>query len=62
MRIVLTIVAVELLRLPWLKLAGAVLLLWIAVKLLVPGHGSGGHGKETSSLAAPSGRSCSPIS
>src|SRR3954454_23830118 len=36
MRIILTIVAVELLKLPYLKLIGAVLLLWIAVKLLVP--------------------------
>jgi len=36
MRIVLTIVAVELLRLPYLKLVGAVLLLWIAVQLLLP--------------------------
>ena len=36
MRIVLTIVAVELLRLPYLKLIGAGLLLWIAVQLLLP--------------------------
>ncbi len=36
MRIVLTIVAVELLRLPYLKLVGAALLLWIAVQLLLP--------------------------
>ena len=36
MRIVLTIVAVELLRLPYLKLAGAGLLLWIALQLLIP--------------------------
>ncbi|MCE9660496.1 MAG: YjbE family putative metal transport protein [Burkholderiales bacterium] len=36
MRIALTIVAVELLRLPYLKLVGAALLLWIAVQLLVP--------------------------
>src|SRR5574341_790087 len=36
LRIVLTIVAVELLKLPWLKLIGGALLLWIAVKLLVP--------------------------
>src|SRR5690242_5492954 len=36
MRIILTIVAVEMLKLPYLKLIGAVLLLWIAVKLLVP--------------------------
>ena len=36
MRIVLTIIAVELLRLPYLKIVGAMLLLWIAVQLLVP--------------------------
>ena len=36
MRIVLTIIAVELLRWPYLKIIGAILLLWIAVKLLVP--------------------------
>ena len=34
LRIILTIVAVELLKLPWLKLIGGALLLWIAVKLL----------------------------
>lgn len=36
MRIILTIVAVELLKLAYLKLIGSALLLWIAVKLLVP--------------------------
>ena len=36
LRIVLTIVAVELLKLPYLKLIGGLLLFWIAVKLLVP--------------------------
>ena len=36
MRIVLTIVAVELLRLPYLKLVGAALLFWIAIQLLIP--------------------------
>jgi predicted tellurium resistance membrane protein TerC len=36
MRIVLTVVAVELLRLPYLKLVGAGLLLWIALQLLLP--------------------------
>lgn len=41
MRIVLTIIAVELLKWPWLKLIGAVLLLWIAVKLLLPEHEGG---------------------
>ena len=34
MRIVLTIVAVELLQLPYLKIVGALLLLWIGVQLL----------------------------
>jgi YjbE family integral membrane protein len=38
MRIVLTIIAVELLRWPYLKIIGAVLLFWIAIKLLVPEH------------------------
>src|SRR3954469_3369121 len=36
MRIILTLFAVALLALPWLKLVGSVLLLWIGVKLLVP--------------------------
>jgi YjbE family integral membrane protein len=39
MRIVLTLVAVALLALPWLKLIGSVLLLWIGVKLMVPEEG-----------------------
>ena len=52
MRIALTIVAVELLRLPYLKLVGAGLLLWIAVQLLLPEEGEGGHGATVSGLAA----------
>lgn len=36
LRVVLTIFAVALLELPWLKVAGGALLLWIGVKLLVP--------------------------
>jgi YjbE family integral membrane protein len=52
MRIVLTIVAVELLRLPYLKLVGAGLLLWIAIQLLVPEDGEGGHGTVTTGMAA----------
>jgi YjbE family integral membrane protein len=36
MRIILTLFAVVLLGLPWLKLIGSVLLLWIGVKLLLP--------------------------
>jgi YjbE family integral membrane protein len=39
MRIVLTLFAVALLGLPWLKLIGSVLLLWIGVKLLIPENG-----------------------
>ena len=43
MRIMLTIVAVELLRLPFLKIAGGLLLLWIAVQLMLPEEeGEGG--------------------
>jgi len=54
MRIVLTIVAVELLRLPYLKLVGAGLLLWIAVQLLLPeSEGDGkGHATGGGSMAA----------
>jgi YjbE family integral membrane protein len=36
MRIILTVFAVALLTLPWLKIVGGLLLLWIGVKLLVP--------------------------
>ncbi len=47
MRILLTIVAVELLRLPVLKIVGGLLLLWIAVQLMLPEEEGGGHGKAT---------------
>src|SRR5258706_672666 len=36
LRIVLTLFAVALLSLPWLKLIGSVLLFWIGIKLLIP--------------------------
>lgn len=36
LRIVLTVFAVKLLQLSWLKIIGALLLLWIGVKLLIP--------------------------
>jgi YjbE family integral membrane protein len=53
MRIILTIVAVELLRLPYLKLVGAALLLWIAVQLLLPeDEGEGGEPVAGSLMAA----------
>jgi len=45
---VLTIVAVELLKLSYLKLLGGALLFWIAVKLLVPEE-DGGDGVKSSS-------------
>ena len=37
LRIVITIFAVTLLAIPYLKIIGAVLLLWIGVKLIIPG-------------------------
>jgi YjbE family integral membrane protein len=36
MRVVLTLFAVALLSLPWLKLVGSLLLFWIGIKLLIP--------------------------
>src|SRR6185295_4995855 len=36
LRIVLTVFAVALLSLPWLKIIGSLLLFWIGIKLLVP--------------------------
>ncbi len=39
MRIILTLFAVALLALPWLKLIGSLLLLWIGIKLLAPEEG-----------------------
>src|SRR3954466_4381858 len=36
LRVILTIVAAEMLKLPYLKIIGALLLFWIAVQLLVP--------------------------
>jgi len=47
MRVILTIVAVELLKLPYLKIIGGLLLFWIAVQLLVP-EDDGGDGIESS--------------
>ena len=52
MRIVLTIVAVEILKLAYLKLVGALLLLWIAVQLLLPEEEDGEHLTTSSTLAS----------
>lgn len=43
MRVVLTLVAVQMLKWPMLKLAGSLLLFWIALQLLLP-EKEGGHG------------------
>ena len=39
LRVVLTLFAVALLALPWLKLVGSLLLFWIGIKLLLPEEG-----------------------
>jgi YjbE family integral membrane protein len=50
MRIGLTVVAFQLLQLPGLKLVGALLLLWIAVKLLIPESDGEGRGEARAGL------------
>jgi YjbE family integral membrane protein len=52
MRIGLTIVAIQLLTLPYLKIIGAVLLVYIGVDLLKQEEDDGADGKEISSLGA----------
>lgn len=52
MRIILTIIAVEMLKWPYLKLVGAVLLLWIAVQLLMPEDGGEDGVQASGSMAA----------
>ena len=46
LRIVLTTVAATVLALPYLKLAGAILLLWIGIQLLLPGDEEGRSGDQ----------------
>lgn len=52
MRIVLTLFAVALLQLPYLKLIGAALLLWIGVQLLLPEEGEANIDGHENLLAA----------
>ena len=52
MRIVLTIVAIQLLTLPYLKIIGAVLLVYIGVDLLKGEDEDDGEGKEINGMAA----------
>ncbi len=51
MRILLTLVAAELMQLPWLKLIGAVLLVYIGVTLLLPEQESEEGGRTGGSMA-----------
>lgn len=50
LRIVLTLFAVSLLTLPWLKLCGGILLLWIGVQLLIPENENGPNIRSTDHL------------
>lgn len=52
MRVVLTIFAVQLLAYPWLKIIGALLLLWIGIKLLLPEDGGENIAGHDSLMAA----------
>ena len=52
MRILLTIVAIQLLSMPYLKIIGAVLLVYIGVDLLGAEDEGEGHGKEIKGMAA----------
>jgi YjbE family integral membrane protein len=52
MRIVLTVVAIQLLTLPYLKIIGAILLVYIGVDLLKGGGDDEGHGKEINGMLA----------
>jgi YjbE family integral membrane protein len=52
MRIVLTIVAIQLLSMPYLKIIGAILLVYIGVDLLKGGGDDDGHAKEINGLGA----------
>ncbi len=52
MRIVLTLIAVEMLKWPWLKVVGALLLLYIGVTLLLEDDGEDGGHQEAGGMAA----------
>lgn len=52
LRVILILFAVTLLAVPYLKLVGAALLLWIGVKLLLPEGDEGGHNIEAGATLA----------
>jgi YjbE family integral membrane protein len=48
LRVVLTVFAVSLLTIPYLKIIGGLLLLWIGIKLILPDEAEGGHTVDAS--------------
>jgi YjbE family integral membrane protein len=52
MRVALTLVAAQVLDLPYLKTLGAVALLWIGIRLLLPGQGKGSDAPSNRTLFA----------
>jgi len=52
LRVILTLVAAELLLLPWLKFVGGLLLLYIGISLLLPEKDGGGPVREQNSMLA----------
>ena len=52
MRIILTLIAIQLLSMPYLKMVGAILLVYIGVDLLSGGDDGEGEGKEVNGLGA----------
>ncbi len=52
LRILLIFFALQLLAIPYLKVAGALLLLWIGIKLLLPEHNEGHHHIQSSTTLA----------
>ncbi|MBL8289293.1 MAG: YjbE family putative metal transport protein [Rubrivivax sp.] len=49
LRVILIFFALTLLAIPFIKLVGGALLLWIGIKLLLPDHGGEGHGNIAAS-------------
>jgi YjbE family integral membrane protein len=51
LRLVFSFFIVELMAVPYIKIIGAILLLWIGVKMIVPEHGGHGNGEGTVSAS-----------
>jgi YjbE family integral membrane protein len=52
LRLVFSFFIVELMAVPYIKIIGALLLLWIGVKMIVPEHGDHGEGGEKSAAGS----------